>query len=103
MLSMKTLLNKQFELVSHKDEKGVDVKFQTKDFAKVCVNNPKEGGFTPDEMKKRIRLIDLFEEEKKEYQVEDADLQELKTCVSSMKWAIAHKDIVSFSEDIENL
>ena len=99
---MKTLKNEVYD-IKDRDKDWKEINLQTDDLCKICLNTPKEGGFTPEEMRWRIKLLELFSKKEKEYQVEDADIQELKNSVSSMKWAIVHQDIVKFTDTINEL
>jgi len=63
-----------------------------------CINNTPEGGFTPDEMRSRLRVIDNLKSAETEIQIEDADFEKLKQCVNSMKWAVMDQDIVDFTD-----
>ncbi len=69
---------------------------------KACVNVPPKEGFTVDEMRKRIRLIDATENigDNKSFEVEDADIEVLKPCVKAMRWIILHKDLIEFVDYI---
>ena len=87
------------------DEKGKDVTYSQ--MCILCLNQPKvdpngrEVGYLPDEMRKRIALIDSIEEAKEEMKIEDADAALLLECVRTTKWRKLDKAIVKFIDDIE--
>lgn len=68
-----------------------------------CLNTPPEKGFDIQEMKRRMRILDAVEKGKEEITFEDADIETLKSCVSSMKWAVFHREVVAFCEAVESI
>ena len=75
------------------------------DLAVLAVKNPPQGGLGPDDMRKRIRILDLVEntEIDQDIEIEDADAETLKTCVSEMRWAILDRGIMEFCDAVEAL
>lgn len=69
----------------------------------VCVQNPPQGGYDVDEMRKRIKIIDIIEKGGTALVFEDADFDCLKQCVNSMRWAYMHKEILNFLDYISGL
>jgi len=68
----------------------------------LCINQQSEKWYTIDEMKKRIRILDILEKSDKKIELEDADFEKVKELVNTMPWAVIKKDIVTFVEYINN-
>lgn len=96
---MKKFENKKTEL-----ENGVN-RLGYADLAITCLNQIPQGGLGPLEMAERIKLINPLQELELDQilEIEDANFETLKKCVESTKWNAVHKDIVAFSQYIENL
>ncbi len=96
---MKKFENKKTELKDGENEMGFA------DLAIICLNTLPQGGLSPQEMAKRIKLINPLEDLEigKELKIEDADFEVLKTCSDETKWRMIHKDIVAFHEYIDKL
>jgi hypothetical protein len=92
---MKTIANKE---TSIKKDENSNVKYS--DLAIACLNQIPQGGLNATEMRSRIKCIDALENAGEEIQLEDAEFETLKRCVNSMKWAILHKDVVDFIDEI---
>lgn len=62
-------------------------------------------GFSRSEMKDRDRIEKAVEDsgDEDEIKFEDADADNLKRLVTSMKWAIRHKDLLEFIDAIDNM
>jgi len=95
---MKTLANKTTELA-----KDAESKMTYADLVKVCVNQPPKDGFTAEEMRSRFRLIDVCDKATDTLDFEDADCSKVKELVDAMKWAVIHKDLITFCEDVKAL
>jgi site-specific recombinase len=72
-----------------------------------CVKFPVQGGFDIEEIRRRIRLLDLLDksqdndsEENKVIRLEDQDLINLRKCVKVTRFNNIHKDIVTFIDKV---
>ena len=73
------------------------------DLIMLCVKNPPQGGYEVLEMRKRIRVMDVIDEENELLEFEDADFDCIKQCVKNMRWGFAHKEIINFVDYITEL
>jgi hypothetical protein len=71
------------------------------DLAATCINVMPQGGLDVMQMKNRLNVMSQLDKANGTIKLEDAEAETLKTCVKEMKWAIMHKDVVSFVEAIE--
>ena len=73
------------------------------DMCKTAINNVPREGFTVDEMRKRLRIMDAIEAAKDQdlITVEDADIAVLKHCVAEIRWIRLDKAIVEFVDYIQ--
>lgn len=96
---MKTFENKQTDLNS---ETG---KARYADLALTCLNQPPQGGYTPVEMNKRLRVVKAMEENKEAdtIDLEDQDVETLQQAVASARWMILKTDIAEFNNHVESL
>lgn len=94
---MKKLTNKQTTL------KLNDKEAKYSDLIKICINAPVQGGFNLQQIKQRLRILDVLEKEPEELKFEDNDASNLEEIVSEFKWATVHKDVVQFVEDVQNM
>lgn len=102
---MKTILLRKFTDVkpAGQDTPGVDI--TSIQLIKNCVNQPTQGGLDIDEMKKRIRVLNVLDKlsgEEKEFTVEDADHQTIVNCAKSMRYAFPNQAFIDFDNDILN-
>lgn len=74
----------------------------TNDLIRGALNNRPKDGFSLDEMRSRIRILDLLSDDDT-LELEDADAKVLQRCVKEMKWGVMHQDIVNFCDVIGNL
>ena len=95
---MKTLELKQTELKINQDGNAT-----YKDLILLCVNAPKQGGFSISEIKSRLQIVDAVEKAGDTLQLEDTPADLLNEIVSDFKWGSVHADIVQFVEDIQNM
>lgn len=100
---MKTLKNKETKIVDDASKGDGAKKLMYIDLITVCVNQIPQGGFTPSEMKARMRLLDQISGVKEEIALEDSDVNKLKEIVASSRWTAMHPDLVQFITDVENL
>lgn len=92
---MKTVENKKLKIPGDVEEYS--------DLIMICVKNPPQGGYNVDEMRKRIKVMDVIEKGGDSLGFEDADYECVKQCVKSMRWASVHKDIIDFVDYISKL
>lgn len=69
----------------------------------VCMRNPPQGGYDVEEMRKRIKVMDVLDKGEETLEFEDADFECVKQCVKSMRWASIHKEILEFVDYISGL
>ncbi len=94
---MKTLTNKKTEIEGFNDSKMTYA-----DLAKICINVMPQGGLDVTEMIARLKVTNKLEDKTK-INLEDAEAETLKACVTSMKWTMMHQDLVDFIQEIEKL
>ena len=93
---------KLFEIKSSgikgQDETGKLIGFSYLDLAKMCLNKAPREGFTVQEMKARLRVMDVLEKGKSSgfALLEDADAEKLKQCVEGFLWGAMDKAVVEF-------
>ena len=70
-----------------------------------CISVTPKEGFGVADMKKRLSIHDVITstDEGKEFNFKAEDAVVVKECVNAMKWAVMHKDIVKFTEDVNKL
>ena len=95
---MKTIINKKTKIVMA-NESGEQVPMLYTDLIAICLNNPPQGGWKTDEMRKRIKIEDKLEgvKEDGEIKLEDAEWEKVVEC-SKMPWQFKHKDIIAFED-----
>lgn len=108
---------KELELkVTKENISGTDVYLTTYSLLRSVIDNTPSGGFTVDEMIKRLRLsnglnefkdkfdIKEFNDEhlsiKAKFKIEDADFAKLKELFNEMKWGIPSTTIIELSEKL---
>ncbi len=97
---MMKLENKLTSLPKSETEKSNYV-----DLVRIVVNfvNPREG-IGADAMRKRMRILESCDKASEELvELEDEDAKLLKSLVKSHVWPMMHKDLVDFTDAIENL
>lgn len=95
---------KNIELKTIKSDSGTELQY--KELILTAVKAPPQGGFDPDTMRKRMRVVDaveLAEKKNQPIQLEDEDVSTLKQCVKTVKWAILDKGIIAFIDEISAL
>lgn len=92
---MKTLENKRLKIPG-----GIE---RYSDLIMICIKNPPQGGYDADEMRKRIKVMDVIDKGGETLEFEDADFECVKQCVKSMRWASIHKEILGFIDYIFGL
>lgn len=61
--------------------------------------NPQQG-LTVEEIRKSVRVLEALDKAKGKLELEDADYDVLKTKVENFRFGLAHKDILTFIDDI---
>lgn len=93
---MKTITNKLTSIPTGKAEPSFEDYFS---LAKICLNQPPQGGFDVAEMAKRLRVMDALVGD--QASLEDADYETLKACVNVARWGVLHRDIKEFADYIK--
>ena len=89
----------ELKVLGEKDKVGyVDYKALIKTIVQIP-SDPRQG-LNIDEVKKSVRVLDALEEAKDKLTLEDADYNLLRTKVNAFKFSYAHKNIVTFADDI---
>lgn len=101
---MKKLKNKQtsMEVI----DGGKVVKATYSDFIKSAINQPPQGGFSPEEMRNRFKVLNAIDGVKpgEDIKLEDAQAEKLKEAVNSYRgFAMVTEEIVGFLDDVEKL
>ncbi len=91
---MKSIENKTTTIA-----KEGEVKHTYADLLTNCLNNSPAGGFTPELMGARLRVIEAAKKGGPTIELEDADAKTAKDAVNSMKWGVMHADLVAFTTD----
>lgn len=58
-------------------------------------------GFSPSEMKERVRVLDILEDAEDELVLEDSDHRVLTSALKGFKWGFVHGRLIDFVEEIE--
>ena len=90
---MKTLENKKFP-------NGAE-EISYANLLKLCVNQTPKEGFSPSDMRTRLRILDVLEKANGTIELEDSDSKITKDLVAQMKWTILSKDILTFTDEVE--
>jgi len=94
---------KKLKLKSFNIEQGEDkLEVRYIDLLKSAVNTGKEGGFSPSEMKERLRILEVLDKSKDELKIEDADAKILAGLVKDQKFVIVHQGFVDYAEEVES-
>ena len=103
---MITLKNKQtkINIVSPRGETIEKAKYS--DIIELCVNQPEVGpqgptGFSIEDIRKRLRVVDSLKSTNGEIKMEDADYEVVVNAVTSYKWMAVDQMIVDFVDDVE--
>lgn len=70
------------------------------------LNSVPRDGFAPDEMRKRLKVLDAFDKlvpKATKLELEDAEMETLKTCMAEMKWAVLSPDILKLTDAVKAL
>lgn len=94
--NMKTLENKTTTIKDPSDQ-YVDYAFLLDAVLKI----QPAGGYSLDDMKKRIKIQNVLETSDETIPLEDADAEYMKPLVRNMKWNMVHADLITFSDDVE--
>ena len=95
---MKTFLNKKTE-ITQIDDKEKKTNLGYADLAAIALNTAPQGGWTPDDMRKRIKVMSKLEKQKlgAKIKLEDAEFNTLFDN-KDVRWKFMHKDVVSFDD-----
>jgi len=97
---MKTFVNKSTLI---KNEEGNTLGYS--DLVKVGLNKAPQGGWTPDEMRMSIRILDKLENVDLDSSVEFEDTEYtyiVKTCLG-LRWPFIHKNVIEFDDYLKQL
>jgi len=101
---MKTIINKVTHIKKSllPDEKEFITYF---DLMKSVIDRQPEQGFTTEEMRKRLRVLNAIGEKLplESADLEDADFATLQTAWQAMRWGMVHKDIIAVEDYLSSL
>jgi hypothetical protein len=100
---MKTITLKNITTTNQISKQTIE--FSYKDLIYTCLNIPIKDAFTIDEMRKKIRILELLEKSTDIIEVEDTDFLIIKESINSMdgKWTMLTKDIIDFVDYINSI
>ena len=99
---MKILENKETRL---KNQDGETYTLYS-DLINHSLNIIPQGGISPSEMRKRVRIIKSLEKAPLAGNIikfEDNDAENLKQIVKTSKWSLIHEDILNFQDDVDSM
>jgi len=97
---MATVKMKSFMLVIGDD--STEIKYT--ELLKSAVNSPKEGGFSPVEMRERLKILDALDNSKNgEIKLEDEDIKLLAELVKDQRFSIVHQGFIDYTDYIQSL
>ena len=73
-----------------------------KELIKSCLERTPQGGFSIDQIRNRIRVLDKLKGAKVNLKLEDAEYSTLVDAVKNMRWALPHAYIVQFHDAVMN-
>lgn len=73
------------------------------EWIKTAINVPPQHGFTVDDIRWRIKVVELIEKAHDDVSIEDAEFDKVKKCINDMKWNIVDEEIVIFIDYINSL
>jgi hypothetical protein len=95
---------KKLKNVTTQVQKDAENKTTYADLAAVCINVMPQGGLDVSQMKARLDVMTAIENANGNIELATtAQVETLKDCVKTMRWAIMHKDVVDFIEAVEKL
>lgn len=92
---MKSLALKTFKVGDQ------DVKYA--ELIKNCLNFAPKEGLDAENMRRRIRVMDVLDKSTDTLELEDADAETLKSVVSLMPWAVLSRDLLEMLDAIKAL
>lgn len=104
---MKTIENIKTDLkkkqIKQVEKEQQNDKLDYKDLIEYCLDVVPQGGFKPEDIRKRNRIqlaLDKMKENKIKF--EDSDFNNLKKIVNESRWIIRDKDLAKFLEKFKN-
>ena len=101
---MKTIPNKRTTIEINAGTEGVEL-LSYAALMKTVMQQPVQGGFSTEEMRKDFRVLDALTDylNAEVIPLEDSDFAHFKTKLKTMRWGLAHKDLIAFEDDINAL
>lgn len=98
---MKTFINKKTDIAMSPEDA---TKLGYANLAIIGLNTPPQGGWTPTEMRERIKTIAKLDDKDLDAKIklEDAEFELVVAC-SNIKWQFMHKDVVAFCDYLDEL
>jgi hypothetical protein len=98
---MKTFINKKTDITMSQED---PTKLGYSNLAIIGLNTPPQGGWTPDEMRQRIKVIAKLDDKDigAKIKLEDAEFDLVVKC-ANIKWQFMHKDVVAFDDYLSEL
>jgi hypothetical protein len=100
---MKTFINTKTEITKG-DEQGNTTNLGYADLGAIALNTAPQGGWTPADMRKRLKVIAKLEDQEfdAKIELEDAEFDTLYQN-KDVRWKFMHKDVVAFDDYLEEL
>ena len=98
---MKELENKTTSMIDIVD--GKEVKLKYSDLIAFASSQIPQGGYSMDDIEKRLRIRKACKNGKKKLQIEEGDVPYFKKMIQDSKWTAIHEDIIAFKEDVDQL
>ena len=84
------------------DEESKVNKLSYKEIILTILKTPTKDGLTIEDIRQSVKIIEKIEPAKEAVQFEDAEYNYLKKKINAFKWAIPHKNIITFIDDYNN-
>ena len=97
---MKTIQNKETAI---KMNETSNVKYS--DLLVIVMDKPTKEGIPLSDMRRDLKILDALDKAKdgSDIELEDSDAAHVKEQVKKSVWALRHKDILTFADDIDAL
>ena len=100
---MKTISLSKFNVPTAGDGKEITIRYL--DLMKAAVNQQKQGGFSPDDIESRLRILDVLNKAKngvKKVELEDSDYSNFQQLVKEQRFVFVHECIGDYLKAMES-
>lgn len=99
---MKALINKKTDILLPSGEGVIPVGYS--ELIKMVCNSMIQGGYSISDIRSRITISSAADKPSGEtIELENSDAVYLQNAVKNMRWYFSHKDLITFTDDIEQL